>query len=45
MRPDAHVAECEDYTIFVELPVYPREVPEASGGKRLHLVVRVIEQG
>ncbi|MEU7923461.1 hypothetical protein [Micromonospora zamorensis] len=45
MRPGAHVAEGGDYTIFVELTVNPREVPEASGCKRLHLVVMVIEQG
>ncbi|MBQ0978283.1 hypothetical protein KBX34_09210 [Micromonospora sp. M61] len=44
MRPGAHVAECGYYPIFVELTVDPREVPEASGCKRLHLVVMVIEQ-
>jgi hypothetical protein len=45
VRPGAHVAEDGDYTIFVELTVDPRKVTEACGRKRLHLVVRVIEQG
>lgn len=45
VRPGAYVTECGDYPIFVELTVNPREVPEASGCKRLYLVVRVIEQG
>jgi hypothetical protein len=43
--PGTRLAECDDYTIFVELTVDPCQVPEARGGERLHLAVIVIEQG
>jgi hypothetical protein len=44
VRSGSHLPKCGNYTVFVELTANPCQVSQASGGKRLHLAVIVVEQ-
>lgn len=44
VRSGSHPPKCGNDAVLVELTVDPCQVPQASGGKRLHLAVIVVEQ-